>query len=258
MLELHKLPEVVRVCCSDPAQLTAAKAFANLHRLSWAEPDNAGLLMDFTGAGICLRAGKSMVLVDFIAGELAHRSRFGGDRKQTLARAIGIKSGQPLPTVVDATAGLGKDAFVLASLGCEVRMLECSPVVVALVKDAFVRAQSEPDFQALVANGFSLQQGNSIELLAAIASNNPPDTVYLDPMYPGRTKTAAVKKNMQLLQRLLGNSAKSNGLLDAALGCALKRVVVKRPKGAPFLDAAKPSMNIASVKTRYDIYLKGV
>lgn len=74
------------------------------------------------------------IFVDFVGGAMAHRRRFGGGRGEAVAKAVGIK-GDYLPDVVDATAGLGRDAFVLASVGCRVRMLERNPVVAALLDD---------------------------------------------------------------------------------------------------------------------------
>ena len=65
------------------------------------------------------------IFVDFVGGAMAHRRKFGGGRGEAVAKAVGIK-GSYLPDVVDATAGLGRDAFVLASVGCRVRML-CGP-----------------------------------------------------------------------------------------------------------------------------------
>ncbi|MCF6262071.1 MAG: class I SAM-dependent methyltransferase [Xanthomonadales bacterium] len=216
------------------------------------------LLLDFASDGLSLHDGKTHLRVDFLAGETAHRKKYGGGRGQALARAVGIKPGKPLPSIVDATAGLARDAFVLASLGCSVRMIEQSPIVAALVEDAILRAADDPVFQQMQTTGFSLEQGNSIEILAEIACNNPPDTVYLDPMFPHRQKFAAVKKNMQMLQQLLGHShqGEDENLLKAALSCALKRVVVKRPKGAPNLADQKPSAVIQTRKTRYDLYLR--
>ena len=70
------------------------------------------------------------IFVDFVGGAMAHRRKFGGGRGEAVAKAVGIK-GDYLPDVVDATAGLGRDAFVLASVGCRVRMLERNPVVAA-------------------------------------------------------------------------------------------------------------------------------
>ncbi len=74
------------------------------------------------------------IFVDFVGGAMAHRRKFGGGRGEAVAKAVGIK-GDYLPDVVDATAGLGRDAFVLASVGCRVRMLERNPVVAALLDD---------------------------------------------------------------------------------------------------------------------------
>ncbi len=41
---------------------------------------------------------------------MAHRRKFGGGRGEAVAKAVGIK-GDYLPDVVDATAGLGRDAL---------------------------------------------------------------------------------------------------------------------------------------------------
>ncbi|WP_192844273.1 class I SAM-dependent methyltransferase, partial [Rodentibacter caecimuris] len=68
------------------------------------------------------------VYVDFVGGAMAHRRKFGGGRGEAVAKAVGIK-GNELPTVIDATAGLGRDAFVLAAIGCQVRLVERHPVV---------------------------------------------------------------------------------------------------------------------------------
>ncbi|XPE51521.1 class I SAM-dependent methyltransferase [Shigella flexneri] len=66
------------------------------------------------------------IFVYFVGGAMAHRRKFGGGRGEAVAKAVGIKSDHS-PDVVDATAGLGRDAFVLASVGCRVRMLERNP-----------------------------------------------------------------------------------------------------------------------------------
>ena len=63
--------------------------------------------------------------VDFVSGAVAHRLRFGGGRGQALAKAMGLRAGKT-PMIVDATAGLGRDSFLLASLGAQVVMIERS------------------------------------------------------------------------------------------------------------------------------------
>lgn len=190
------------------------------------------------------------VYADFASGRAAHRRLHGGGRAQPLARAVGLKGNAPL-TVTDATAGLGQDAFVLASLGAEVTLLERSPVVGALLADALRRARADPEVADIAAR-MTLQVGEAAALLETLP---PSDVVYLDPMYPHRTKSALPKKEMRLFRLLVGPDDDAAGLLAAARGVALRRVVVKRPAGAPFLGGAKPDGRLESKNTRYDLYL---
>ena len=201
--------------------------------------------------------------VDFISGDLAHRQKYGGGRGQSIAKAIGLKQGTPPPTVLDATTGLAKDAFVLACLGCSMTLLERSPVIVELIHDAIHRASNNENFKSILETGFKVINQSSIEYLTKLSNEANtalpdviyPDVIYLDPMYPDRKKSASVKKNMQILQKLLGKDEDTQELLSAALKVAKKRVVVKRPKGAEQLSELKPSYAVESKKTRYDVYI---
>lgn len=197
----------------------------------------------------------STIHVDFIRGSLAHRKQHGGGRGQAIAKAIGLKPGTAPPEILDATAGLGKDAFVLACLGCPITMIERSPIVAILVADAIARAQDDADFQMLLEQGFQLIQANARDYMQQLDETCRPDIVYLDPMYPEKKKSALVKKNMQILQKLLGQDDDTDELLSTALKVARTRVVVKRPKGSVTITGPKPTMAIASKKTRYDVYV---
>ncbi len=193
------------------------------------------------------------VFIDFVEGKLAHRRQFGGGKKQALARAIGLSS-KKTPTVIDATAGMGRDSFVLATLGCKVKMIERSPVVVALLKDALDRAQKEEEVFAIV-NRLSVTCFDACEYLTKVQTETfSADVIYLDPMYPKKRKSAAVKKDMCILQKLVGPDQESHKLLSIALQAAKYRVVVKRPKSAEILTGPKPNTSISSPNTRYDIY----
>ncbi len=197
---------------------------------------------------------KSSVHIDFLHGKLAHRREFGGGRGQALAKAIGLKHGAN-PSVIDATAGLGRDAFVLAHLGAHVTMIERSPILAALLNDGLQRLAINTEPPGSDTIQLQLIQANAIDWLPRQAKdNNRPEVVYLDPMYPHRSKSALVKKEMRALRALVGDDEDSALLLQAARHCALKRVVVKRPKGAPLIDDSKPSGNVQSKNTRYDIY----
>lgn len=219
---------------------------------------------------LCDKEKNICIHIDFISGNLAHRQKYGGGRGQSIAKAIGLKQGTPPPSVLDATAGLAKDAYVLACLGCSMTLIERSPIIVELIKDAIHRATEDEDFQTILKKGFNVVNQSSINYLTELSNNeqhkdsqpdvvNPyiiyPEVIYLDPMYPDKKKSASVKKNMQILQKLLGKDEDTQELLNAALKVARKRVVVKRPKGAESLTKLKPTYVVESKKTRYDVYI---
>ena len=224
---------------------------------SSADTATSELLVNFTPEFIELRDKQtnSAIHVDFVSGALQHRRKYGGGRGQTIARAIGLKQGVTPPSLIDATAGLGKDAFVFACLGCSVRLIERSPVIARLVDDAITRAQRDENFSPFIEHGFKLINSNAIDYLTQLDEASRPEVIYLDPMYPERKKSAQVKKNMQILQKLLGHDEDTEQLLKAALHCARKRVVVKRPKGSDSLFGDKPTISYESKKTRYDTYI---
>jgi 16S rRNA (guanine1516-N2)-methyltransferase len=198
---------------------------------------------------------KTSISIDFLKGTLAHRQQFGGGRGQAIAKAIGLKSGIT-PTVLDTTAGLAGDAFVLASLGCPITLIESSSILFSLLENALERATLNDGFKQIAQQGFIIINCNANDYIFEQRTNNktPPDVIYIDPMYPERKKSALVKKDMQILQRLHGEQDDASTLLDNALLFAKKRVVVKRPTHAKTLNEKKPNTCIKSKKTRYDIY----
>lgn len=193
------------------------------------------------------------IYIDFVTGKNAHRRQFGGGRGQPLAKAIGLKKGAT-PTVIDATAGFGRDAFVLANLGCDITLLERNPLIATLLKDALQRASDNIEISAIVAR-MSINNVDAIDYLNQLEAHHYPEVIYMDPMYPSREKSALVKKDMRLLHELAGPDTDSEQLLTSARACALKKVVVKRPKSASFIGEQKPATSIESKNTRYDIYL---
>ncbi|RKR06645.1 16S rRNA (guanine1516-N2)-methyltransferase [Kushneria sinocarnis] len=212
-----------------------------------------------TQAGLVLagdqRSFGAPVQVDFLAGRTAHRQQFGGGRGQLVARACGLKRGVT-PHVVDATAGLGRDAFVLAGLGCPVLMLERSAVIAALLHDALVRADRDTTLTSVMARLSLIAADAAVSLTAAVArAEFAPEVIHLDPMYPHRSGSALVKKEMRLFRTLVGDDDDSPRLLEAALATATHRVVVKRPKGAPAIAGPAPQHSLETRGTRYDLYV---
>lgn len=196
------------------------------------------------------------VFVDFVSGASAHRRKYGGGKGQSIAKAVGISSAYK-PTVLDATAGLGRDGFVLATLGCEVTLIERHPVVYLLLKSGLANAQGDSEITDIIER-MKLLNGNSIELLRDWfdLGYEQPDIVYLDPMFPHSTASAEAKKEMKLFRSMVGADVDEDELWDQANKIARCRIVVKRPAKAPPLAGKEPSYSLTGKANRFDIYSK--
>ncbi|AKV97375.1 SAM-dependent methyltransferase [Marinobacter sp. CP1] len=209
--------------------------------------DEQGLGLQMTGKG-----APGPVRAEFVTGKMGYRREHGGGAGQLVAKAVGLQKTRAALHIVDATAGLGQDAFVLASLGCTVTLFERNPVIHALLADGLARAALNVDCAAIVER-MRLLEGSSIEWLARPGSEAA-DVVYLDPMFPHRDKSALVKKEMQVFRTIVGDDEDSAQLLAAALEQARYRVVVKRPRKASAIEGAEPTTRIEGKSSRYDVY----
>ena len=222
--------------------------------------DDLVLRRDAQGLGLyCLSEPKTSPLrVDFSTGKIQRRAR-DALASQHLLRAAG-GGGE----VLDATAGLGRDAFLLACAGKQVLMLERNPVVHALLADGLGRAAADPELAPVVARMQLLHTD-----FREFNESRRFDTVFLDPMFPQARKRSRVKKEMVFLQRLLNEpepepeskpktATKESGLLDRALDFARDRVVVKRPLRESWLKGVKPAFSYSGRLSRFDVYLPPV
>lgn len=193
----------------------------------------------------------SPLVIDFTTGSVAHRRQFGGGRGQALPKAIGMKGGKT-PFVVDATAGLGRDSFLMASLGATVVMIERSAQMHALLADALKQA-ADSDVSEIIAR-MTLLHGDAKDLLPDLS----PEVILVDPMHPPRGKSALVKKEMRQIREIVGVDADAVGLMQVALSSARNRVVLKWPQKADFMKGLpKPSHQITGKSTRYDVFMTG-
>ncbi len=183
----------------------------------------------------------SPLFVDFSAAVWQKRRDAG--KKQGLVRACRPRKGL---RILDATAGWGRDAVVLASFGAELLMLERQPVMSALLADGLERI---PPVSPL---SMALLKQDAKTYLQALSDADYPDVIYIDPMHPTRQKSALVKKDMQVLQQLIGVTQDASELIQLAMTRARQRVVVKWPQ---HLDALfKPSSSIEGKTVRFDVY----
>jgi len=194
---------------------------------------------------------------EFVKGPLGYRLRHGGGYQQPLAKAIGVKANR-CPFVLDLTAGLGREAFVLAGLGCQVEMIERCSAIAALLEEGLQRATRDVKSAEIVNARLRLIHGEAqtrLSLLQAAGSiTSKPEVIYLDPMYPVRKKSAKVKKEMRILQAVVGMDEDGEKLLEQALACPVKKVVVKRPRYACCLNGIQPNFSVGTENTRYDVY----
>lgn len=191
------------------------------------------------------------IYVDFLHGKSAYRYTHGGGYGQLIAKAAGVKKNNK-PKVLDATAGFGQDGFVLAGLGCYIKLIEKSPIIAALLADGLDRAK---DVFATNNINMMLIQGDAIKYMQQLNSDGRPDVVYLDPMYPHSTKSALAKKELCIIRQIVGDDSNADQLLAVALKIALKRVVVKRPRLAVHIANIKPDIVFSGKSCRFDVYV---
>ncbi len=260
---------------ADQAQAIAARLglsieppeYSSVHRVRSTEQNNR-LLLRVSSNGLKLIKPDDLKLtgavrVDFTAGHAAYRRK--QQKKELLVRAVGGKGAASLK-IIDATGGLGRDSFLLAAAGHQVRIFERQPVIAALLADGLERAAEHPE-TAAICKRIVLTVGDAVPALEAMQKTGADeaegggervDVVYLDPMFPERRKSALVKKELQLLQLLAHSDFAPEKLLTAALQVATHRVVVKRPVKAPFLADRSPSHSLSGKTVRFDVYLGGL
>ena len=191
--------------------------------------------------------------INFSNKQLRFRQQTATTRNEAVAKAVGLKKDK-VCKLIDATAGLGVDAFILASLGAKVTLLERSPTIAKLLGIGL-----ESIDNPLIRARMHLIEIEACDYLSTLTPEAYPDVIYCDPMFPKREKSALVKKEMQYLQTLLAQEAISlyneEQLLALALKIAKTRVVVKRPRLAACLPGPKPSFSQSYKSNRFDIYL---
>lgn len=189
--------------------------------------------------------------IDFLKGIIGYRLRHIQGEKQLLAKAIGSKT-HPKASILDLTAGLGNDGFVLAQLGFSVTLLERSPIIAALLENGLHRALNHKKYLNC---HIQFIHADAKLYLNQIDTKKRPDIIYLDPMYPPSNKSALAKKEMRFLRQIVGDDIDAQTLLPLALRHARQRVIVKRALLAPFLASLKPQHSIFGKQLRFDIYV---
>jgi len=224
----------------------------------WVRHDLTHVLVDGRD-GLSLKclagSGREVLFLDYCRGRLGHRLHARPDRRGSLARALGLGRSTQCPWVLDATGGLARDALLMARLGCRVTVCERNPVVGVLIEDALSRGRACSKPVAAAAGRVELVGADARDWLVGLDPGAMPQVIYLDPMYPHRTKSALARQEMRILRAVVGDDADAPALLEAALASAARRVVVKRPKGAPAIGNRAPHHEIVLAASRFDVYV---
>lgn len=235
------------VCFEKGGQKDMAEAFARRIGAEISEKPGPKLTILFHAKGVSLTGYGLSYQGDF--ENMLHRVTNGRLQHEMLVRAA--KSDKPGRKAIDATAGMGEDAFLLAAQGYEVTLFEQNPVIAVLLKDALRRAKKHPVLKD-IASRMNLVQDNSVEGMSKLL--DPVDVIYLDPMFTARQKSSLINKKLQLIQKLEPPCSEETDLFDAAISASPSKIIVKRPLKSEFLAGRKPSYTLNGKAIRYDCY----
>ena len=192
-----------------------------------------------------------MLKCSFIEGPILHRLKYGKGRGQNLAKAVGMKSNKNR-NIIDATAGLGYDSFILASLGANVTLIERSEKIYKLLQDGISEGMLYGGEISKIIGRMSLIYGDSKNILPQLST----EVILIDTMYKDRKKSALVKNDMRLVRKIVGSDSDYTELIEVALKFALNRVVIKQPRYAePLKEIKECSHQILGKTIRYDVHM---
>ena len=234
-------------CIGKGGQRDMAESFARRTGTTLLDKPGEELTVLFDAKGVSLIGYGLSYQGDFEG--MLHRVSDGRLAHEMLVRAA--KTTQTNVKGIDATAGMGEDAFLLAACGYEMTLYEQNPVVAVLLKDALRRAKKHPKLKDIAAR-MQLVEGNSIDELKSRVDDI--DLIYLDPMFPGRQKSGLINKKLQLIQKLEPPCSDEVKLFEAAIQANPSKIIVKRPLKSPFLAGKNPTYELKGKAIRYDCY----
>lgn len=170
-----------------------------------------------------------------------------------LIKACGLSNKNKI-NILDCTAGLCKDTFILANNNCNVVAIEKNKIVYSLLEDGFKRGFKLENI-ANILGKIQLFNDDSVNYLNATKLKF--DCIYLDPMFDESKKTRLVKKEMQFFHNLIDKINDNELLFDLSIKKTCGRVVVKRPLHSDFIvNRIMPSFQVKGKTIRYDVYLR--
>ena len=244
-----KMNNKIVVCLGKGGQRDQAESFARRTDAPIQDKPGDYLTVRFDSKGVSL-SGFGLTYQGNFVESMLHRVTNGRLQHEMLVKAA--KSDKEGRKAIDATAGMGEDAFLLAAQGYEVTLYEQNPVIAALLKDALRRAKKHMVLKE-IAGRMQLVEGDSVECLSRLM--DPVDLIYLDPMFPTRQKSGLINKKLQLIQKLEPPCSAETDLFDAAIKANPQKIFVKRPLKSVHLAGREPSYILKGKAIRYDCYV---
>ena len=244
-----KMNNKIVVCLGKGGQRDQAESFARRTDAPIQDKPGDYLTVRFDSKGVSL-SGFGLTYQGNFVESMLHRVTNGRLQHEMLVKAA--KSDKEGRKAIDATAGMGEDAFLLAAQGYEVTLYEQNPVIAALLKDAIRRAKKNMDLKD-IASRMKVIEGNSVECMSKLL--DPVDVIYLDPMFPARQKSSLINKKLQLIQKLEPPCSEETDLFDAAIKANPDKIIVKRPLKSECLAGREPSYILKGKAIRYDCYV---
>lgn len=191
---------------------------------------------------------KRLLEIDFDKNHLDYERKGHRGKNELIAKALGVAKGHR--KILDLSVGLAVDSVFLTQLGFDVVGLERSPVLYALLQEAFAKTQKT------YLHSYRLYHADSLQFLQEQRGRLAVDAIYFDPMYPHKKKSALPKQEMVVFRDLVGHDDDAAEVLKEALKWPVQRVVVKRPLHAEeLLPGVRHSYEGKVV--RYDTYVVG-
>ena len=208
--------------------------------------DFSDLILQLDENGLSLVSENMKLYGDF--SKMIKRIKQSNLEKELLIRSTKIKGKSNL-NIIDATAGLGEDSFLLASYGYTVSLYENNPIIAELLIDALERARKIPELEE-IASRMKVYEEDSIIAMANL--KHSPDVILLDPMFPERTKSALIKKKFQILHKIERPCTDEFDMLKSAIKANPHKIIIKRPLKGEYLAGVKPNYSIKGNSIRYD------
>ncbi|WP_374077555.1 class I SAM-dependent methyltransferase [Bdellovibrio bacteriovorus] len=243
---------VSKICIiATPEALEKAQVWADFFKCPVNPANSADFFFHFhveDGRVYVRDQEKRLLEIDFDKNHLDYERKGHRGKNELIAKALGVAKGYR--KVLDLSVGLAVDSVFLTQLGFEVTGVERSPVLYALLKEAFAR--TEKDYL----KSYQLHFADSLQFLKENKGKLAVDAIYFDPMYPHKKKSALPKQEMVVFRDLVGHDEDASEVLKEALTWPVQRVVVKRPMHAEeLLPGVRHSYEGKVV--RYDTYVVG-